>query len=244
MQLIATNTQIDINYINQSGTQLDTFTKTREAPSAYAWEAFNDCVEAGPSGTTNPDNTTTIKCFQNGSGTLKNFATGSNLDISATVATSGSVDSQTSSTLWGELPNQGTDAANLFNGKASIYGGVRLYSNKQSKVDLTISGLDPEKTYTFATTANRGVEDNANRKTGFTLSDVESAVNRSSSGTEIDGLYTKFSTGYNTVNGYVARWENISPGSDGDFVVTFTNQSDGTETTSMVSGILSGGGNR
>lgn len=232
MQLIATNTQIDINYINQSGTQLDTFTKTREAPSAYAWEAFNDCVEAGPSGTTNPDNTTTIKCFQNGSGTLKNFATGSNLDISATVATSGSVDSQTSSTLWGELPNQGTDAANLFNGKASIYGGVRLYSNKQSKVDLTISGLDPEKTYTFATTANRGVEDNANRKTGFTLSDVESAVNRSSSGTEIDGLYTKFSTGYNTVNGYVARWENISPGSDGDFVVTFTNQSDGTETTS------------
>lgn len=88
------------------------------------------------------------------------------------------------------------------------------------------------KTYTFATTANRGVEDNANRKTGFTLSDVESAVNRSSSGTEIDGLYTKFSTGYNTVNGYVARWENISPGSDGDFVVTFTNQSDGTETTS------------
>ena len=46
MQLIATNTQIDINYINQSGTQLDTFTKTREAPSAYAWEAFNDCVEA------------------------------------------------------------------------------------------------------------------------------------------------------------------------------------------------------
>lgn len=111
----------------------------------------------------------------------------------------------------GRVAKSGYRRSQSFNGKASIYGGVRLYSNKQSKVDLTISGLDPEKTYTFATTANRGVEDNANRKTGFTLSDVESAVNRSSSGTEIDGLYTKFSTGYNTVNGYVARWENISP---------------------------------
>jgi hypothetical protein len=45
----------------------------------------------------------------------------------------------------------------------------------------------------------------------------------------MNDLYTEFVTGYNTTNGYIARWENIVPDTDGDFVVTFTNV--GTETT-------------
>ena len=36
----------------------------------------------------------------------------------------------------------------------------------------------------------------------------------------LDNLSVAFSTGYNTENGYVARWTGIRPGEDGDFTVT------------------------
>jgi hypothetical protein len=140
------------------------------------------------------------------------------------------VDSQlTPNSLLGAIPAVGTDAYNLFNGKASIIGGVRLYNTENSKVTLTISGLDAGKTYTFATTANRNRSDYTGRISGFTLSDFVSADNKSSPGATIDGMMTKFWTGNNTTTGYVARWENISPGADGKFVVTITNE--GTSTT-------------
>src|SRR5690606_5517997 len=134
---------------------------TREAQAQsgltadYQWTAFNDCMVAGPSGTTNPANTTTLNCSVNGSATLTNFSTCAGLGITMTVAISGQVDEQTTNTLWGEEPAAGTDAYNLFFGNASIYGGMRLYG-ASSKVTLTISGLTAGKTYTFATTANRG----------------------------------------------------------------------------------------
>jgi hypothetical protein len=195
--------------------------------ASYAWEAYNDCVVTGSPA--NPANTTAIICYNNNSsGTLKNFSTGAGLGVTATVTTSGSVGVQEDSYA-GSIPNEGTDAYNLFNGKANIIGGIRMYNTSSSSVTLTITNLDPTKTYTFATTANRNNTSYPTRITRFTLSDVVSATNASSTGTTMNDLYTEFVTGYNTTNGYIARWENIVPDTDGDFVVTFTNV--GTETT-------------
>ena len=196
--------------------------------ASYAWEAYNDCVVTGSPA--NPANTTAIVCYNNNtSGTLKNFSTGASLGVTATVTTSGSVGVQDTSDYQGSIPNAGTDAYDLFNGKANIVGGIRMYNSSSSSVTLTITNLDPTKTYTFATTANRNNTSYTGRITRFTLSDVVSATNASSTGTTMNGLYTEFVTGYNTTNGYIARWENIVPDTDGDFVVTFTNV--GTETT-------------
>jgi hypothetical protein len=50
---------------------------------------------------------------------------------------------------------------------------------------------------------------------------VDSFTNASTPGTTITngGASTAFCTGYNTANGYVARWTDIAPGSDGKFKV-------------------------
>jgi len=230
MRVNATNSSITFEYFltNSPSSPADTQTYTKDVQSTYDWVAYNDCNVTGTP--TNPANTTGIVCYTNNTnGELKNFNTGTPLGVNAVVTTSGSVASQTS-TVAGTIPNEGTDAHTLFNGKANIIGGVQM-STSSSTVTLTISGLDQTKSYTFATTANRGDSGSnyLNRITGFTLSDVVSAVNASSPGTPINNLATEFVTGYNTVNGYIAKWENIKPGGDGSFVVTFSNE--GSETT-------------
>jgi hypothetical protein len=195
--------------------------------AAGVWTAYNDCVVA--STPANPANTTAIVCYTNNTtGPLKNFDTGATLAATVTVTTSGSVGVQDASAQWGSIPASGTDAYTTFNGKANIIGGIRMYNTNASYVTLTISGLSAGKTYTFATTANRNEPDYSGRKTTFTISGVDGAAN-ASTGT-IDSTYaTSFVTGDNTVNGYVARWTGIQPGSDGTFAVKFTNS--GTETT-------------
>ena len=48
----------------------------------------------------------------------------------------------------------GTDAYNTFNGIVNLVGDI-WYGTTGWWVDMTLTGLDPAKTYTYATTANR-----------------------------------------------------------------------------------------
>ncbi|NIQ91111.1 MAG: hypothetical protein GWN93_19710, partial [Deltaproteobacteria bacterium] len=48
----------------------------------------------------------------------------------------------------------GTDARNTFGGIADMCGTI-YYGGDGWWVDLTLTGLDPARTYTFATTASR-----------------------------------------------------------------------------------------
>jgi hypothetical protein len=91
-------------------------------------------------------------------------------------------------------------------------------------VDLTLSGLDPTKLYSFATSACRAgtTTDYDDRWTIFTISGVDAAANASTAGTLIyqgDPRVVYFNTGKNAAEGYVARWIDIAPGSDGRFTV-------------------------
>jgi hypothetical protein len=100
--------------------------------------------------------------------------------------------------------------------------GVTYYGSSAGwSVTLTLSGLNPAKSYSFATTANRNDATYTNRISRFTISSADAFVNSSTAGTTITngGASTAFNTGYNTVTGYVVRWTGINPGSDGQIQI-------------------------
>jgi hypothetical protein len=167
------------------------------------------------------------------SGLLVDVATGDPTPVTATFTQNGgvsSVDWQSQVGPAGSVPgtwNGGydpaasTDAANTFGGIVDMtgtisYGGVGWW------VDLSLTGLDPAKTYTFATSAARSntTGDFPIRATIYTLSGADSSVHASSVGTtEISSTSVSFVTGDNDTNGYVARWTAIDPGVDGTITI-------------------------
>ena len=186
--------------------------------SSGGWTAYNDAA-----GTTGGNTTSYTITSGNTTGLLKDYASGDNTGVTVTFTSSGNPTVQTMSGYSGGDTAVGTDAYNTFHGFADM-AGVIQYGDSGWWVDVTFSGLDPAKTYTFATSANRDDDGYSNRIARFTIRDVDTAVNASTAGatvktTNFTDDTTAFSTGYNTVNGYVARWTGIHPGSDGDFTV-------------------------
>ena len=155
-------------------------------------------------------------------GLLMNYATGDDTLVTVTITASGSPNVQTG-TYGGSESDPGTDAYTIFHGIADM-SGVIQYGSSGWNVDITFTGLDPNGTYTFVTTGNRDDDGYTGRIAKFTLLDADSAINTSSAGvskstTNFTEDTSAFSTGYNTVNGYVASWTDIQPGPDGDFTI-------------------------
>ncbi|GAK59711.1 metallophosphoesterase [Candidatus Vecturithrix granuli] len=179
-------------------------------PALAQWTAYNDC--AGTTG----GNTTAYTYSSTTTGLLKNYDTGANTAVTVTITKNGNISTGTSN---GAYSNSGTDAYTTFYGKANMVGVINYASSTGWYVDMTFTGLDTTKTYTFATTANRA-DSSYTRNSQFTISDITTATNASTSGvTVVSNESVAFNTGYNTVNGYVASWTGIQPGSDGDFKV-------------------------
>jgi hypothetical protein len=211
--------------------------------------AYNDCVYSSNNTWTDPDhpvlqpNVTTFGvgyrsdtsvAYSPTSGLLKDFATGQTFGVTATMTassvTSSGVKWQPGQSGSGGIDcNAGTDADKWFGADtASLYGTIYYASSTGWWVDVTFTGLDPNKAYTFVTTANRNGSTyvgTAARPTKYVVSDLTGfAANNGSLGvtkstTTITNDTTTFNTGYNTVNGYVAMWSYIKPGTDGDFKV-------------------------
>jgi len=192
--------------------------KPAAAQTEYAWVAYNDSKDPYP----NPvGNITTYNIPASGTttGTLKKYSDGSDTGVTATFTVSGSI---TLTTNGGNV-NAGTDAYETFNGKVNL-AGVAMGTSEGWWTDLTFTNLDPNKTYTFATTANRNDSANSTRQSTYTISGMVTATNASTPGvTVISNESVSFSTGYNTVNGYVARWTGIQPSAEGSFKVRATN---------------------
>jgi len=160
------------------------------------------------------------------SGTLKDFATGSNTSVSAVFSWS-----RVSWDNRGGGCNAGTDAS-IFDGTTTVdLKGQGAYesSSVPSSAQVTFTGLDPTKEYEFVTTANRagatptnpGSPPYVQRYTKFMISGADAFSNASSSGVIISdsGASATFATGENTALGYVARWTGIHSGPDGSFTV-------------------------
>ncbi|MBN1675890.1 MAG: chitobiase/beta-hexosaminidase C-terminal domain-containing protein [Kiritimatiellae bacterium] len=151
------------------------------------------------------------------SGLLVDYNTGTNTAVTLTVNDGGG----------GPYFEQGTNAAPatdayaVFDGIVDCAGLVSYGSN----LVLTFTGLDPSLTYELVLFGNRHSASYTDRTTQMTISDVDSWENTSTPGTEIYTTTaandtTRIVNGYNTVNGYVARFSSIDPGTDGDMCVT------------------------
>jgi hypothetical protein len=93
-------------------------------------------------------------------GELKNYATGAGTGVTATLTANGSPIWQAMagcvSSCWsgGYDTAPGTDAYNTFHGIVDMTGTI-YYGTAGWWVDVNFTGLDPSKSYTFATSASR-----------------------------------------------------------------------------------------
>ena len=211
----------NITHTSTNATQIDVgLTGTASTPMS-GWVAYNDCAWA--SGQLNTNITLyTIPSGGTASGLLVDYTTGEDTPVTATITASGSPTIQTG-TYGGSETNVGTDAYEAFHGIVDMPGVVQYGGSSGWWVEVTFTDLDPESTYAFVTSANRD-GDYTDRFTKFTLLDAATATNTSSSGVTISTTTfaddtTVFNTGENTSEGYVASWEEIDPGEDGDFTV-------------------------
>ena len=211
----------NITHTSTNATQIDVgVTGTASTPMS-GWVAYNDCAWA--SGQLNTNITLyTIPSGGTASGLLVDYTTGEDTPVTATITASGSPSIQTG-TYGGSETDAGTDAYEAFHGFVDMPGVVQYGGSSGWWVEVTFTDLDPENTYAFVTSANRD-GDYTDRFTKFTLLDADAASNTSSSGVTISTTTfaddtTVFNTGENTSEGYVASWEEIDPGEDGDFTV-------------------------
>lgn len=151
-------------------------------PNAVGWMAYNDCVYdiTKDQATTNPngqtvhyiaDNVTTYGIGSGSivaaSGELVDLATGTATGVTVTLTQNGDVIWQPDTSVnWtgGYDTALGTDARNTFGGIADMTGVIYYGGSPGWYVDLTFTGLDANKEYTFATSAARcrSIYDNRN----------------------------------------------------------------------------------
>jgi hypothetical protein len=158
-----------------------------------------------------------VTSFSGGSGQLVNYDTGAGTGVTLQVTrVNAGLDTGFS------VPNYAGDAAAEFGTILNNDGFIRFDVNSiPSYVDLLFTGLDPAKRYTVVLTGERGDVRYTNRNTKFTLTGADSFTNSSSVGIPYSGPnWVEFNTGYNAVNGFVARFTDINPGANGSMLVT------------------------
>jgi hypothetical protein len=119
-------------------------------------------------------------------------------------------------------PSPGTDAYAVFDGKVDAHG----YLGSGSKnLNLTFTGLDPGLRYEVVLYGNAGEPSDQARGSTVTIGDVVSFENRSTPGSDFLGpahASASAATGYNSIDGHVARYDGIDPGPDGDMTITLS----------------------
>ncbi|MBN1669930.1 MAG: fibronectin type III domain-containing protein [Kiritimatiellae bacterium] len=118
----------------------------------------------------------------------------------------------------------GTDAGDVFNGVVDC-GGV--LETDGTECTLSVNGLDDGLEFEFVLFGNKDIPSLAIQQTTVTISDVASYENHSTPGTDFAGPgdpSTTLITSWNRLTGYVARFRHVSPGGDGDVVLTLSGE--------------------
>ncbi|PKO13234.1 MAG: hypothetical protein CVU39_20260 [Chloroflexi bacterium HGW-Chloroflexi-10] len=194
--------------------------------ASNGWIAYNDMnpVSAGDENAVN----VTEHTYTTSAGVLKNFITGDALPITITgscINGSGSpISCESDFEDYGGQTNSGTDAANVFGPDGAIVVDLQnmvQISNSAYDDIITFNNLDPTREYAITLSTNRDDTDYANiRFTRVTIEGAETFTNASSTGVVTNSESSvSFSSGYNTVNGYVAKWTGITSGTDGSFSI-------------------------
>ncbi len=196
--------------------------------------AYNDMDPRVPSGSTDNDPYVTEYSYDTSGGVLKDYDTGDDLPVTIT----GSYNTILTRTE-GNNTNSGTEAANVFGTATSRIVDLRGVSQLQNEGDyatITFNGLNPDKEYVITLSTNRDDTTYANiRYTKVTIEGADEYTQASSSGVVVNSdASVSFSTGYNRVNGYVAKWEGVRSGADGSFSIKSewdSSQGSGTDNT-------------
>lgn len=185
------------------------------------WSAYNDCI-----GTSSNPNTTEYSNYRDfsgiTSGLLKNDAAGSTTGmpmVTFTIPSDASLQPRIKHD-YGSIPDVGTDAYEVFNGKVDFSGTVIEHSDSVGWfVEIKFTNLDPHKKYTFVGSAFRNKE-YTDRITQCTILGADAYTNNSSDGIYFkSGDVTKFLPCDNSDTGHVVRWDDIDPGADGEFII-------------------------
>ena len=188
----------------------DDATFTVNTAPTVGWTAYNDLV-----GTSIPSNVTEYG-YDTINGVLKDYTSGT--DLTATMT--GSYDIMDIHTTNGGNFNVGTDGYEAFDGIVDVTGTFEL-DTTSLQCTFTFNNLDPNKEYIITTTANRDNIDYLDaRYAKVTIQGADTYTPASSIGVVINSdASVSFSIGYNTVNGYVAKWTGVTTGSDGSFSI-------------------------
>jgi hypothetical protein len=194
--------------------------------------AYNDCIRGSGDGTAaNVTNWTIYNGFTSQtSGLLRDFDSGLPTSVSATFtwnSSAGLAYSSTSGSADGESqPRPGTPAYEVFGGIVDFSNQLIMFGSAGWWVKIDFTGLNPDKKYSFVTTAICGAV-YSDRITLFTLSNHLSADNNSSDGVYLkNGDQTMLLAGGNHLDttGYVVRWDNIRVADQGDGTGRFSVQ--------------------
>ncbi len=181
--------------------------------STSNWIAYNDLNNEDGGNATN----VTEHDFENSTDEiLSDYNSGTALNAEMTVvSTNGEVRPE-----GGEITNTASDAYLAFNGIVN-QTGVYQVDDTGDISTITFNNLDPSKEYEITLTTNRDEADYADiRYTNVTIVDAATAINESSTGVIVNSNESvSFSTGYNTLNGYVAKWTGITTGVNGSFSI-------------------------
>jgi len=187
-------------------------------PAPTGWVAYNDLNTS--TGDANAANVTTHD-YTAVDGALVDYATGVALPVTVTGTTINGYDPN--------HPDNGGqttagDAYDAFSpGGSVIVDLVNTIELDEADWDniITFDNLDPTKQYNITLTANRDNPDYAGQRFArVTIEGAESFVNASSTGVIVNSPDSvSFSIGYNTLNGYVAKWTGVTTGIDGSFSI-------------------------
>jgi len=206
------------------------------AGAGVAWTAYNDCI-VDPQDELHPnvtDWTIYAGYTSHTTGKLKDFFTGSDVDMPTVRFTMNSLAPVNPHLDYGDNFRAGTEAHAVFDGKIDFSGMIIQHSRESGWwVQIEFSGLDPTKTYTFVGSAVRIYGDGINsRRSLFTIRDAAAFTNNSGYHSTVGEPswvgtdQTKFLAVGNETEGVVVRWDEIDPGPDGDFVILAQADSD------------------
>ena len=197
----------------------------REEPAAsgFVWRAFNDSVIADISLVS--ENATNFGLGRGFDGTgetgeLLKIDSGDTTGVTVEFVENFSAGNTINTARDFSEFNPETDAAMIFGAHVEASGNLSYNDAPGWYLDLIITDLDPEKTYSFAGTVNRaGGASYADRVTNWTIRDAKASVYACSTGAhKVSDTSVEFSTGENGA-GYVARWTDIQPSEDGKVTI-------------------------
>ncbi|MBN1674526.1 MAG: lamin tail domain-containing protein [Kiritimatiellae bacterium] len=158
------------------------------------------------------------------SGVLTDYVTGSATPVTLTINSGGGGPNMTQ----GTNAVSGTDAYNVFNGIVDCVGLIS-YSDTATNLTLMFTGMNAALPYEVVIYGDRDVPDygvpETQRVTRVEISDVDSFRNDSTPGADFSGAgdsSTVITNGYNNQSGFVARFSGVSPGDDGDMLISVT----------------------